>query len=218
MRSAIFICATLLLNNLCRGDELTPYKFRTLAVNPDPIEGLYVNSSNEFKELKFARNFLSSSFDVQVQNALNLYHQIPGEGGETTFALHSQIPIPSGSTQGVLIGLTGANGPMFNIIDDNLDAARNTDWMLVNATKENLVFNVGDSLAPIPIASGKSVMHTVKAKPGGGALVKVAFRQEEEWKKFYSSVWPIYEDQRYFILFVPNGDSVRLVKYFDVVQ
>jgi hypothetical protein len=197
--------------------ETRPLQVRTLALDSKPISGFYIATSSGYQELSFSIHQPSAIYSAQTAETLPLYKQQTNETGEIEYILFKQLPLPQAGRRILLIGLKSNDAAKFVAIQDNFGEGDSQDWLLVNVSSKALAFQVGN-LTPIPIQPRQSMPLRINSLRAQGATVKVAARFDEGWEKFYSTFWPIYENQRCLVLFVPDGESIHVRNFFETVK
>lgn len=204
-------------------EDLPTSKLRTLALGPEIRPEVYVHSGGEYLELPFSHYQPSSrSFEVQVPGGiLTLFREGTDESGAAAFVPFKKVNVPVGTARILLLAGKGQTPgtPLFVAVGDNLRTGDDREWLLINATSFTLAFQLGSETKPIPLSAGKSVPFRIAVQPGGGAAVRVAAYFEDGWDRFYSGFWPVYENQRGLVIFVPDPrKKVRLLNFFESVQ
>ena len=198
--------------------ETRPVQVRTLALDSKPIAGLFVETKSGYQELKFSVYQPSVIVQAQALETLRIYRQQPNAESEPSYVVFKQLELPQDGRRILLIGLQSDAGVGLIPIQDNFGAGDSKDWLLVNASSKPLAFQVGSETAPIPVPALQSIPMRIDVPAGKGATIRVAARYDEGWKKFYSTFWPVYANQRCLVLFVPDGDSIRVRNFFEVIE
>ena len=100
-------------------------------------------------------------------------------------------------------------------IDDDFGSARFNDWLLINTGKRPVAFTVGEKSKPVLIAPGASVTHRVGAEKGKGTAVLAQAPIRGKTKTFFSTYWPVHPDKRAVVLFVDDGEKIRVKRITD---
>lgn len=215
------LLAGLLIGTPLRAREDLPstVSLRTLALAPDMETDLFIRSEDAYEPLGFSHYQPSKALlalTASGRAVLPLYRQVPAESGETVYAKAREVRLPEGASQVILLGTRNGEGVALVAVKDNLGADER-DWLLVNATRRPIAFQLGSDTKPRPIPPGEAVFYRVEVPSGKGAAVRVAAFMDEGWERFYSTFWPVYEGQRGLIIFVPDGERVRLSNFFETV-
>lgn len=137
--------------------------------------------------------------------------------GELSHQLVFQLALPKGAKQVLVIAAKTGNQVSMVALADNL-STNYRDWMLINSTATPLVFQFGEGKTLIQVPPGQSVPIQIEADFGTGAAVRIAAFREEGWELIYSTFWPVYEGQRGLIIFMQDGENIRLRNFFEPVN
>lgn len=200
-------------------DSVVTVSLRALALVPDLEIDLFVRSDDGFERLVFShyqpsKALLATSAPGGAR--LPLYGEVPVEGGGMEYAVSREVALPERSAQVLLLAARRGDEVALVAVKDNLGADER-DWLLVNATRRPIAFQLGGETQPQPIPPGESVFYQVEVPTGKGAAVRVAAFMDEGWERFYSTFWPVYEGQRGLIIFMPDGEQIRLINFLEAV-
>ena len=87
-----------------------------------------------------------------------------------------------------------------------------------NATTQKLVMRVGAKGSTTQVVPGGTQRYRISAEKGKGAAVSIATVTGNTSKLFYSTYWPVYQDKRSLVLFVPDGKKIRVKRISDKIN
>lgn len=191
------------------------FPLRVLALDEVALPEVFVKSGADYLPLEFSSIQPSESVQSSFANPLPLYKRHTS-GGKEGFVMASQVTLPTGSKSILLLGW-GGDKPSYLAIADNFSSSSNSDWILINGTKKQLAMQVGKDTQFVKVAPSGATPFRVMVEANQGASVNIAEPEaDNKWKTFYSTYWPIYPDRRCLVLFVSDGDKIKVKKISDI--
>lgn len=173
-----------------------------------------------FEELRFSAIQPSARFRALAQNPMPIFFSIPEIKEGEKIKPDALVKMPTGNKGVLLLGWEADGTRRFVALPDNLGAGSGPgNWLIVNATAENVAFQLGKGTKPTLVKPGSTNTHRVSVKLGEGAAVTAARIQGKDSEVVFSTYWEVYDKQRCIVLFVPEGDgiSVRQIADFTAV-
>jgi hypothetical protein len=128
-----------------------------------------------------------------------------------------RVKLPAGAKAILLLGWTSGDSTRHVAIKDDVGAAGFDNWLLINTTKKPIAFKVGDKSSPVQIAPGKSRNYKITVEKNKGAAVLAQAPVKGKAKTFFSTYWPVYGDKRAVVLFVEDGNKIRVKRISDKI-
>jgi hypothetical protein len=198
-----------------RAQERT-LEVRTLAMTSGDMPELLLRTAGEPAILEWSHRQPGQGLTVLHANPLPLYRREVNEDGKEKLVAVTKVALPANVRGVLLLGWTSDGKTRCVAIDDHLATAQFNDWLLINAATRPVAFGVGDTNKPAIVKPGDSVRYRVPAQRGKGATVRAQLPVEGgRAKTFYSTFWPIYPDKRALVIFVDDGDKVRVKRISD---
>jgi len=194
---------------------------RTLAIGPvDPAE-MFMQGAKGYQAVRFSDVQPSAPVRVVFKNPLPVFLPKTGPDGKESYAVAGSAKLPAGARGLLLLCWQSGNTVKFKAIRDDFDSAGAGDWMLVNAADKAVAFKLGKDAKPIRVAPGASRVYRIGAAKNKGAAVTAAIpagKDGKEWKLFFSTYWPVYADKRCLVLFVSDGEKIRVKRITDKIR
>jgi hypothetical protein len=193
--------------------------FRTLGLTRGISSNLFFHNGRAFEELPLAyfRPSREMSGALGEEGQLGLFTKETNEEDEEVFVPYTQIPIPGGSVQILILATHNGNGVSVYAVDDNL-SSNDKDWLYINASTTPVAVQLGDGNEPFGVAPGESTFHRANVTSGQGAAIRVAVYKENGWERVYSRFLPIYEGQRSMIIFLQQNGRVTVHNFFEAIK
>jgi hypothetical protein len=213
MRFFIPLCL-LLLSGPSLAAQSAKLSIRTLSLYPVEMPELYTPDGRVLVPLTFTDIQPSEPLQVARLSGLPIYTTpvIP----EGNAAPPHTVKLPGTASAILLLGWLGPEEkPRFLAIPDPAATARQSDWMVINSTTNNVTLQIGANTKPVPIKPRSHQAIRVRVPVNTGAAVTMTTPREDSWKTFYSTYWPVYEDKRCLILIVQDGKKMRVKQIFE---
>ncbi|HKK17225.1 MAG TPA: hypothetical protein VJ952_00980 [Opitutales bacterium] len=194
-------------------------QFRALALEKNLNAELYYKDGSDYILLPLShyRPSTQSTAACDDTGKLLLFEKLETEGGKVVFQQKVKVAVPNLSKQVLLLAGNHDDKTRVIAVEDNL-SGDDKDWLFINTTKSPMAFQIGDANKPFPLPPWQSVPKRVQVDSGKGAAIRVAAFQKEEWKRVYSTYWPIYDGQRALVICVTRGNKTQVLNFFDVAQ
>jgi hypothetical protein len=121
----------------------------------------------------------------------------------------AKVKLPPGSSF-LLLGWMVENKPAFLAIEDPFETSKSDDWMLINTTSKTVAIQIGEKTKPVPLKPGEHTKMKITAPSGTGAATTMAYAEGKDWKPFYSSYVPIFNDKRCIVIIARSGEDFRV--------
>jgi hypothetical protein len=202
--------------NVPNPEQIQTVRFRTLVLEDATSKQLFFHERNEYTELPLRVMRPSDSYVARLlaDGSLPLFERFQGEDGVFEYRLHKRINLPQNSKQVLILAAGSGDDLAFKAISDNLSSS-DRDWLYINTSKAMLAVQLGEKNKPVGIKPGASVFHQTNVEYGRGAPVRVAMRENGEWKRVYSRFWPIREGQRMMIIFMERDGELTVHRFSD---
>ncbi len=207
----------LLSTVLLQADE-AKLSVRTLALESFEVPEWFVAVDGEQHEaLEWPTRQPSPAVMLKAGKELLLYSKQAGEGEEAGFVVVNKIAIPEGANEVLLLMSppTEEGDPVITAIADTFAKATFNEWILINLSKQAVMFSYGKDNEPLEIDAGEGKVYAIDKALDKGAPVTASVMMGDEMKKFYSTYWSAPADQRSLVLFYDDGDRVKLRKILD---
>lgn len=182
---------------------------RTLAIDKSEFPKLWITVAGKPFPLEFPGFKPSTPFRADRSNPLLVHSGELDVNGLPADKSPSLVRLPSDSSI-LLLGWTVEDKPRFIAIPDPFLKAGQDDWLIINTTARAIGIQIGASTEPTKIQPEKSQVVKVSAPANQGAATVMASLLEGEWKSFYSTYWPIFEDKRCIVLITQQGEKMRV--------
>ncbi len=187
---------------------------RTMSMSSSDLPDIFIPGTKGFEEIEFSSIQPSSSSRVIARNPLPIFFSLPEV--KENIKPDALVKLPTGSKGILLLGWESGGAYKFVALpDDMTDGAGPDRWLLVNATTEDLAFQLGANTKPTVIKPGTSKTHKVSVKLGEGAAATAARIIDEKPVIIFSTYWEVYEEQRCVIIFAPDGKHIRVRQIAD---
>ncbi len=190
---------------------------RTLAMRSGEMPEVYIKGAKGHLPLKFSSVQPGEVVRGLNANPLPLYKKVEDDDGDVTFAVAQKLKLPAGAKGILLLGWTSGKEVRYVPINDNFASARFNDWLLINSGKRPVAFSVGENTRPVMVAPGASVTHRFRVEEGQGAAVMAQAPFRGKAKTFFSTYWPVHKGKRAVILFVDDGERIRVKRISDKI-
>ena len=188
---------------------------RTLALRSGEMPEVYVKGPKNHILLEFSSVQPGELLQALKANPLPLYTKGMNAEGEEAFKVSSKVKLPSGAKGVLIMGWTAGEETRYVAIEDNFAAARFNDWLLINTGTRPVAFTVGEKARPVMLPPGGSVTHRVGAERGKGTAVLAQAPIRGKTRTFFSTYWPVHPDKRTVVLFVDDGEKIRVKRISD---
>jgi hypothetical protein len=216
IRALLFLALLPATGPLLAQTETPPLRLRAFLFGGG-ARSLYLRDGEEIKSLRASPIQPSAAIRIRGREVLELFDRPgPGDDGAPPSRV-AAIRIPEGSTHLLLLVLVEEEDTRYVVMEDDLHRADARDWMFLNMTASAIVFQIGEDTEPVLIAPRSRFAHRAPSEAAGNLPVRAAARHEGEVELFYSTFWPMRPDRRTMVLFVPDGDRIRLRRIVEPV-
>ncbi len=188
---------------------------RTLMLESGELPETYLKGAKGHLPVRFSNIQPSKPLRVLYKNPLPIFRTGTDPEGNEVFTEVGSAKLPPNARGILLLCWQSGDTTRFKAIRDDFDSARSGEWMLINATTKPIAFRIGKDTKAIRVAPGSSETHRISAKANKGAAVTAATPAGKEWKMFFSTYWPVYADKRCLVLFVADGEKIRVKRITD---
>jgi hypothetical protein len=178
---------------------------------------VYLKGPDEYVALEFSAVQPAAAIRAVAVNPLPLYTSEMNDKGQQAFVAGHKVKIPAGSGGILLLGWTDGGQSRYVAIKDNFGSARYNDWLLINAASRPVAFMVGENAKAVVVKPGTSTTHRISARKGEGAAVLAQAPFDGEARTFFSTYWPVYDNRRSVVLFIDDGERIRVKRISDKV-
>lgn len=189
---------------------------RAMSLDNADFPEIFLRGKGGYEPIRFSTIQPSTPFRAIAQNPLPIFYSVPSPEEGEKIKPDAMVKLPSTAGGVLLLAWGEGDNRNFAALPDNLGKGGSDNWLLVNATPEPIGFQLGDGTRPTVVEPGKSKTHRVTVKLGEGAAVTAAHINGEESKVIFSTYWTVFEDQRCVILFVQDGERVRVRQIQDM--
>lgn len=200
---------------LCSSASAQFLGVRSLALRSGDMPEVYLRGPKDHHLLEFSAVQPGVLVRALKANPLPLYRKEVSDEGEVTFTVASRVKLPAGAKGVLLMGWSAGKEAHYVAIEDDFGSARFNDWLLINTGRRPVAFTVGEKNKPVLIAPGGAVTHRVGAERGKGTAVLAQAPFRGKTRTFFSTYWPVYPDKRAVVLFVDDGDKIRVKRITD---
>ena len=144
---------------------------RTLALQSGEMPKTFLKGPKEHHPLRFSTVQPELAVKALSASPLPLYRSTLDEDGNPAFAVAAKVKIPAGAGEILLLGWAANKQARYLAIKDDFGSASFDDWILINTTKKQIAFQVGEKAKPIVMNPGASMKYRVRAEKGKGATV-----------------------------------------------
>ncbi|WFB34778.1 hypothetical protein P3T73_11465 [Kiritimatiellota bacterium B12222] len=191
-------------------EEPATLHLRVLMFNHGGPEHIYTYGVDELETIRLSSVQPSPPVEVKANNPLPLYYTAPDPESETVPRPHAGVKIPAGIQHVLILGKVQNDKVSWVAIPDNLPLADSRDWQMINASPVPIVIRIGEESEAILLKPGSQKVYKLNVKPGEGAAVTAARWVDGEPEIFYSTYWPVKENQRGLVLFLSEGGGVQV--------
>lgn len=188
---------------------------RSLALRSGEMPEVYLKGPKDYALLEFSSVQPGELLQSLRANPLPLYTKAMNDEGEEAFTVASKVKLPAGAKGVLIMGWSAGGETRYVAIEDDFRAARFNDWLLINAATRPVAFTVGEKAKPVMLAPGGSVTHRVGAERGKGTAVLAQAPIRGQTRTFFSTYWPVFPDKRTVVLFVDDGEKIRVKRISD---
>ncbi|MES2660019.1 MAG: hypothetical protein V4689_15465 [Verrucomicrobiota bacterium] len=208
-----------LLLGICRplSAEGEKFSLRTLALTPGEFPQVWTMDSSKPVLLEFSSSQPSEPLRLGRTNPFPIYLSEPGDKGQSADKSPAMLKLPEGPGI-LLLGLMDQEKPRFLPIADTAFAGKFNDWFVINVSAKQVAIQVGTAVAPVVIEPGARMPLKINQPSGEGAPVTMASKEEKEWRKFFSTYWPVHADKRCLVVIVPNGERIEARLIFEELE
>ncbi len=192
---------------------------RTLALDESATEiERYVKTADGYKLLVFLIRHPGELVDTNVdERNLPIYKKMIQPSEEPSFQVVQQLKLPYGAKSVLILGWSVSGEERYMVVDDKfLDASYN-DWLMINTVSKTVGLRIGKDEKPFIIKPNSIQICKVTTPGGKGAAVLGRTKLDDEMETFYSTYWPIREGERSIVIFVEQGERVKVRKISDAL-
>lgn len=193
-------------------------KVRVLALKSGDFPELFLRGAEAHLPIRFSNIQPGEVMPALRANPLPIYRRDTNDEGEEIYVVAHKVKLPSGSGGILLLAWKAGDELRFVAIEDNFGSARYNDWLLINTGARPIAFKVGEDTKPIIVKPGSSSSYRIRAEKGSGATVLAQAPFDGESKTFFSTFWPVYANKRTIVLFVDDGEKIRVKRISDKVS
>ena len=188
---------------------------RSLTLRSGDLPEVYLKGPKDFHLLPFSPVQPGELIRAVKASPLPLYRKVTSDEGEAGFTVAQKVAVPSGAGGLLLLGWMSGNEARYVAIKDDFGSARFNDWLLINTGKRPVAFRVGEKEKPVMLAPGSSTTHRIGAAEGTGVAVLAQAPLRGRTRTFFSTYWPVPEGKRTVVLFVDDGEKIRVKRISD---
>jgi hypothetical protein len=190
---------------------------RTLAITPTEFPTCWGIGAKDPVQLEFSAIQPSRPYRLSRSNPFRIHVGELDEKGKPTDPAPALLKLPVVS-EILLLGWMQAGKPRFLPIPDTSSAGSYNDWYFINTTAKQIAIQAGASAKPVVLAPGSNRVLKIDSPAGVGAAIVMASMQDGDWRKFFSSYWPVQADKRCVILLVQTGEQIEVRQIFDNLE
>lgn len=190
---------------------------RTLALRAGEMPEVFLRGSKDHHPLKFSAVQPSPVVRAAAANPLPIYKSALDQEGKPAFTVVQQVKLPSGAKGVLLLGWSAGDTIRYVAMEDDFGSAGFNDWLLINTTARPIAFKVGEKAAPVQVAPGSSRTYKIATDKNKGAAVLAQAPFDGKAKTFYSTYWPVHAGKRAVVLFVEDGQKIRVKRISDAL-
>ncbi len=191
--------------------EVVTCTFKMIVVG-EPIRNVYYDSGRGEEELIVYPGRRTKEFNYQGAAQFIMYQIQKSAEGPVRVPV-GQFDFKGDISNWLLLVTKGATEGSYAIHgypEPRLGAQLGGTFTFLNLSKYPVVGVLGKEKFTLRSGEIKAV-DASQVKLNDSSQIQLAFRQEDNWKKFYSTFWPVYKDQRWTILLHTQPGSERLV-------
>lgn len=189
---------------------------RAMSLDESDFPETLLRAKDGYEPIRFSSVQPSAPFRAVAQNPLPIFYAIPTPDKEGKIKPDAVVKLPSATGGVLLLGWQTGEKRNFVALPDNLGKGGAGNWLLVNATADRIGFQLGKDTKPTLVEPGQSETHRVTVKLGEGAAVTAASVKGQDSKVIFSTYWTVFAEQRCVILFVQDGDRIRVRQIQDM--
>ncbi len=199
---------------LCSAQALSAAKtvsVRTLLLSPAEMPELYflTQEKEPYVRVKWSERQPSKPVAALCEESLPLYRMELDPSGKPIPIVAKQIKLPVGAKEVILLAWQEDDKISYHAIGDDYLGRHFNHWLLINFSRKEIAFRVGDDSDPVLVKTAESKIYKLKAAKDKGATVIGQARIKGEIKMFYSSYFPVKDGRRTIVLFTDDGEKIR---------
>jgi len=177
----------------------------------------YLQTQGGYQLLPFLNQQPSRSIKAYSGESLLLYEKVTTEGELPTYQIAEKVNLPK-AAKSVLILTLDANGEeSYLAVNDEFLEASYDKWLIINTTSKSVNFRVGADEKPFSIDANDGQICRIKSASSGSASALGQAKWNGNMKTFYSTYWPIREGERSIVIFIEQGNRIRVKKISDAL-
>ncbi|MBC7927868.1 MAG: hypothetical protein H7039_19655 [Bryobacteraceae bacterium] len=187
---------------------------RTLSMTSDEYPPIWAMDSTTPVSLTFSSVQPSAPYRLTRSNPIRVFQGALDDKGKPQDVESNAIRLPEAS--GILLLSWFQTGkPKFLAIQDTPESGRYNDWFLINSTAKSVAIQVGQATKPVVIQPGSQQILKIDCPADQGAATTLAYKEEDTWRKFFSTYLPVHKDQRCMIVLVQTGEKIQVKQIFE---
>jgi len=212
------ICVQFLGGTLA-GQTATTVGVRTLALDTNAANSeKYVKTAEGYELLVFLNRHPGKLVDAySEETTLPLFEKTEEPDGKVGFKVANAITIPATARSVLILGWGASGNERYLPIDDKFLNASYNDWLMINTSSKPVGFRIGKDEKPFFIKPNSIQNCKVAIPEAKGAAVLGRAEMDGKVRTFYSTYWSIRSGERSIVIFVEQGERIRVRKISDAL-
>lgn len=196
--------------------DLVVRHFKIAAIN-QPVRQVYFDNNGVKEELVAYPGRFGKGFTYRGAPVMSLYKLGKGPGGEEVKVPVGQFEFRGNEGDWLLFIAKGKSVDRYSIIGYTNTASlasRGGQFDFINLSSKPVIGIFGDQKMAVN-SGGRSTLTKKQIKLAEGrdsTQIQFAFRTKDDWKRFYTNIWPIDDNRASIIIFYnkPGSGEVEL--------
>lgn len=210
---SLLILLTLCASRLVTAQE-SSFSLRCLSLDGSEVATSYVTTSKGVEKLEFGTFQPSKRIQVKGSGVIAIYAEVPSEDKPSKPS--QMVELPSSAAEVLLLGWQEGKKVRYTAIPDTVSTSKR--WLLINASHSPIAFQIGEKQKPLVIKPGDTKSFLPSSYRAEGLPVKAMAEVNGKARKIYSTYWPVKSAERCLILFVPDGDDIKVKRIVEIPE